>query len=298
MLDLKVYCINKSIGCEWRHELRGLQTHLADECVYVEQACRYRCGGRYQRRSLPEHELHKCSQRPVAVKLESAVVNMNERMTQLEDEVLLKQAELETQVNRFKRMMTEQQQMSDRRVNQLAEQIRTFECQMFLPPCTLTMPDYEYRKRNNKWWYSPPFFSTPGGYKMCLRVDPGGSSGGAGTHVSIFVHMMRGENDADLKWPFQGKVTIQLLNHGARTQDPWEWPVLFDHKAVDKGSGLRVLGQEQGGNGLEQGGGWGCPQFISQTAVENRTKAGQYIHNDCLTFRISRVIVDSLQRVV
>ena len=33
-----------------------------------------------------------------------------------------------------------------------------------------------------------------------------------GSHVSMFVCLMKGENDDGLKWPFKGDITIRLLN--------------------------------------------------------------------------------------
>ena len=44
---------------------------------------------------------------------------------------------------------------------------------------------------------------------MCIRVDANDSD--AGTHVSVFVYLMRGEYDSRLVWPFRGDITIQLV---------------------------------------------------------------------------------------
>ena len=35
---------------------------------------------------------------------------------------------------------------------------------------------------------------------------------GKGTHVSVYAYLMRGEFDDHLKWPFQGHVTVAMLN--------------------------------------------------------------------------------------
>ena len=48
---------------------------------------------------------------------------------------------------------------------------------------------------------------------MCIFVDANGRGSGAGTHVSVYVHLMRGEYDSRLVWPFRGDITIQLVNH-------------------------------------------------------------------------------------
>ena len=45
---------------------------------------------------------------------------------------------------------------------------------------------------------------------MCIRVTANGWYSGAGTHVSVAVHRMRGEYDSRLVWPFRGDITIQL----------------------------------------------------------------------------------------
>ena len=56
------------------------------------------------------------------------------------------------------------------------------------------------------------FYTHPHGYKKFLRVNANGHGDGEGSHISVFVHLMRGEFDDHLKWPFRGDITIQLLN--------------------------------------------------------------------------------------
>ena len=60
--------------------------------------------------------------------------------------------------------------------------------------------------------YSPPFFSSPHGYRMCIRTYLNGDGSGKGTHISIFFVLMKSEHDNLLKWPFRRPVTFQLLN--------------------------------------------------------------------------------------
>jgi len=79
-------------------------------------------------------------------------------------------------------------------------------------PIELTMTDFEQHTIDSDNWYSPPFYTHPQGYKMCLGVDANGCGDGEGTHVSLFAYLMRGEFDDHLKWPFQGHVVIQLCN--------------------------------------------------------------------------------------
>ena len=81
---------------------------------------------------------------------------------------------------------------------------------LVVPPVDIVMDEFEEHKDDDSSWYSPPFYSCLGGYKMCLKVLANGEGKGKGTHVSVFIHLMRGEFDDDLKWPFNGKITIQL----------------------------------------------------------------------------------------
>ena len=62
-----------------------------------------------------------------------------------------------------------------------------------VPPIEFIMTHYSTHKKKKKdEWYSPPFYTGPGGYKMCIRVDAWGYG------ISVHVHLMRGERDSRL----------------------------------------------------------------------------------------------------
>ncbi|CAF4590735.1 unnamed protein product, partial [Rotaria sp. Silwood2] len=58
--------------------------------------------------------------------------------------------------------------------------------------------------------YSSPFYSSPTGYKMRARLYLNGDGNARRTHMSLFFVLMRGRNDAMLKFPFNYKVTFCL----------------------------------------------------------------------------------------
>ncbi|CAF1031532.1 unnamed protein product [Didymodactylos carnosus] len=60
--------------------------------------------------------------------------------------------------------------------------------------------------------YSPSFYSSQTGYKMCIRAYLNGDGNARGTHLSLFFVLMRGEYDAILTWPFHFKVTFCMLD--------------------------------------------------------------------------------------
>ena len=77
----------------------------------------------------------------------------------------------------------------------------------------------EFSKRQNdavtghqQSFYSPCFYTSRYGYKMCACIYLNGDGMGRGTHISVFFVVMRGQYDAILRWPFRQKVTFVLLD--------------------------------------------------------------------------------------
>ncbi|KAJ8414045.1 hypothetical protein AAFF_G00066430 [Aldrovandia affinis] len=64
--------------------------------------------------------------------------------------------------------------------------------------------------------YSPAFYTTRYGFKVCMRLYVNGDGAGRGTHISLFFVVMKGEYDALLSWPFKHKVTFFLLDQNQK----------------------------------------------------------------------------------
>ncbi|CAF1195069.1 unnamed protein product [Rotaria sordida] len=60
--------------------------------------------------------------------------------------------------------------------------------------------------------YSPPFYSSSSGYKMCARLYLNGDGNARRTHMSLFFVLMRSPNDPILPFPFKYKVTFCLYD--------------------------------------------------------------------------------------
>lgn len=67
-------------------------------------------------------------------------------------------------------------------------------------------------------FYSPPFYSSPNGYKMCLRLYPAGDGNARGTHLSLFFVLMRSEYDGILRYPFSYKIVFCLWDQTGENQ--------------------------------------------------------------------------------
>lgn len=66
--------------------------------------------------------------------------------------------------------------------------------------------------------YSPPFYSSHTGYKMCARLYLNGDGNARRTHMSLAFVLMRGYYDGILKFPFNYKVTFCLYDQTSHQQ--------------------------------------------------------------------------------
>ena len=138
------------------------------------------------------------------------------------------------------------------------------------------LSQFTEQKEGNEYWCSPGFYSSPGGYKMSLSVYPNGNSDGKGTHVSCFIYLMAGEYDDTLEWPFQGEVTIELLNQ-LEDKNHDKYIIAYDHSVpVERVRERRSIN------------GYGCTQFMSHEELNyNPVTNCQYLKDNSLYFRVS-----------
>lgn len=60
--------------------------------------------------------------------------------------------------------------------------------------------------------YSPAIYTKfQHGYKFCMGLHLNGVNTGVGSHVALFVHMLKGDYDHRLHWPFRGVITLSIL---------------------------------------------------------------------------------------
>ena len=157
--------------------------------------------------------------------------------------------------------------------------INLFLAQLSLfPPCEFTMTEYSRYERDGETWYSTPFYTKPGGYKLCLCVYAYTDVG----YLYLSLHLMRGEYDDRLAWPFHGDFTVQLLDHiGYQNHHQ---AVFQFNDAVSMISRSRVTSGERAVKGCGM-------YFIPQIYVESATSTSPYVKNNCLTFRVTNAVV-------
>jgi TNF receptor-associated factor 2/TNF receptor-associated factor 3 len=113
--------------------------------------------------------------------------------------------------------------------------------------------------------YSPPFYSGQNGYKMCMRAYLNGDGIGFNTHLSVFFVLMRGEYDPLLKWPFESKVSLILVDQNLRQHIVQTFKPSPESSSFQKPrSDMNVAS--------------GCPQFAKLSVLEE----GNYVKDDVM----------------
>ena len=77
---------------------------------------------------------------------------------------------------------------------------------------TWRIPNVAREAKDETELYSVPFYTSPTGYKMCACIYMNGAGLGAGSHVSVFVALLKHDYDRLQEWPFHMQVTISLMS--------------------------------------------------------------------------------------
>ena len=309
--SLTVYCTNTNSGCQWMGTIKDIDTHL-NSCTYQLVPCTNGCGEKIRRSILETHLTDNCPKRIVNCQycnrkgryqlitssshldecpdlpIQCSNEGCNEKIPRhslASHNETCPRAIIPCEYNTVgcdKKMKREEQEKHNKEaINQhLDIAMKKIDALQVLLPKNhvLRLNKYTEKKEEEKGWYSSGFYTSPGGYKMSLRVDPNGNGEGKGTYVSCFICLMAGEYDDTLEWPFQGVVTIELLNQ-LEDKNHKKYTIPFNESTSD-GSKQRVRGRSTGGQGYMQ--------FISHEELEyNPVTNCQYLKDDSLYFRIS-----------
>lgn len=298
LYDFRVFCPHRGKGCEWKGELRELDTHLDTEpppekslegCPFVVICCPLSyagCAVKLPRREMRGHLAetavpHMLMQAGRQKTLESENKKLNKLLEEKADQIVELESDTSYLCNEKEEMEWKLHQLESKlkdieaKVKEIKE-LQEVALRTGLPIGTadFAMSNFETIKQNDGFWCSPPFHTHPMGYRMCLRVDANGWGNGKGTHLSVHIYMMKGEFDEHLEWPFLGGITIQLLG-----QDNFHSvEVSFTENTPLSYSG-RVTETEIARNG------WGYSQFISHDDLYTK----MFLMNSCLYFRISKI---------
>lgn len=154
-----------------------------------------------------------------------------------------------------------------------------------IPPIIVTLDNFEERRCYDEIWYSPPFYTHQGGYKLCLEVYPNGLNSGHLQWVSIYCNLVKGEYDHMLRWPIHCDITIEILNQ-KKDSIHFAKKISFDHSDDCR---KRVT------DGFIAESGLGHHQFMLHRMLPSGglLSERQYLMNNCLKIKIRNVQVYS-----
>ena len=308
--SLRVKCPFTANGCKWVGDLGDVGDHVAVRCEFQANSCQY-CGFTTVQKEIFQNHLkicdshtflcpNGCGTAPSRGGLDQHLEECPEQLVQCKfsmlgcDAVLPRKA-MENHVATSAEHSTEFFLQHVMKLTDLVSQLcaksgvsnpleqKTWLTNKVLrqePPRVLKMMGFQVKKEENEEWYSDPVHSHFGGYKMCLRVDANGGNEVKGTHVSVYVCLMRGDNDDNLKWPFKGTIKVSLLNQLEDGQHLRRQLWSPDDDIPEGASGRVTVGERAVVA-------WGFPGFI---ALRDLTYSGdrkcQYLKDDTLFFRV------------
>lgn len=137
-------------------------------------------------------------------------------------------------------------------------------------PLTFVLEEFEKKRSESGAYFSPAFYTSPGGYRLAIKVLANGYGEGHGSDVAVFVFILKGNYDRDLEWPFVGTVACTLLN-----------------QLKDRSHHTGLIHFTRAGN-RSPGSNWGFDKFITHSELAyNEVKDTHYLKDDTLFFRVS-----------
>ena len=111
---------------------------------------------------------------------------------------------------------------------------------------------------------------------MTLFVCPNGDGQDKGSHVSVLIYLMKGDNDNVLLFPFSGNIIIKLLN--------WTEDNGHVEKIIQFNESIPLVCRQRVTDGERAANGWGISSFLSHVDLYNNK---EYLHYDKMCFTIS-----------
>ena len=309
--SLRVKCPFTANGCKWVGDLWDVGDHEAVRCEFLPKLCPYcdfttiqkaelqehlttcdshtfrcpnGCGAAPSRRGFNQH-LEECPEQLVRCKfsilgcnavlprksMESHVATSAEHSTEFLLQHVMKLTDLVSQLC-AKSGVSFPLEQKTWLTNKVLQQE---------PPRVLKMTGFQEKKERNIEWFSDFVYSHFGGYKICLRVDANGHNEVKGTHVSVYVRLMRGDNDDNLKWPFKGTIKVSLLNQLEDGQHLRRQLWSPNDDIPEDASGRVTVGERAVVA-------WGIPGFISlrDLTYKGGDRKCQYLKDNTLFFRV------------
>ena len=252
-----VPCPNECGVCPKR---QYLEHHVSKVCLLAVVNCDFHYAGcevQLPRTLMPAHLAEN-----MMVHMSLMAVQNRKEIAKLKDELTVsaqKIEALEGENEALKRSLAQTQIEIERKLEPVLPSL----------PVEFTMTNFEWYKRNKEIWYSPPFYTHPRGYKICLMVNPNIADRGC---IAVGTCMMRGEFDHLLKWPFEHSVAFEIVN---QLQDSGHYKIPVSLFGTQKA--CRVTDGERAKEGS-------CGVLSYDKLNCDSANHCHYLKNDCLRF--------------
>ena len=301
----EVQCVFGNAGCQAKfirenedeHMDRNTQKHLA-----LMPAATLRISQDFEQKLQEQQEVFEKKMKQQKEEHEQKQKENDERMQQLGGQLQQKDEQIkqvEQELDKQNREFHEQQQQFDEqqkefqetlkakneKTKKMEDQLQT-NCQVIeqqqqaisqlrsavgIPPHDITFSNYQEKIARNVLINSPPMYTHPGGYKCKLTLYPNGGTG------TVWVYSLKSDHDAELKLPVKFTITVQLLNQH-RNQDHHTRDIQCEINTREEIDSVEYIGIDY--------------KFVPHAALEwNRDKQTQYLKDDCLKFRITKIVV-------
>ena len=297
-------CPRRKVNCQYCHdtgERQFIEGQHKEECPKLPLPCPNKCEvGSVPREDMEAHrkecplEMIQCEYHSVGCKRVKLArkdqekhdnENMKQHLMMTKSELTNTKAQLDTALKQISSLtvlvsaqLCPNNTDADVRSIQLEAMVTMFKS---VCPVTYKLEQFNNKMKNKTQWCSDSFYTHNKGYKMCLCVDVAGHGDGKGTHLSMFLYLMKGSHDDELTWPLRRKLEIKLLN---QISDSEHYLVTLNYHDVDDKD---VVSRVTEGDRAEYG--WGYHQFISNGDLHKTTPTCQYLKDDCLFFQVTKL---------
>ena len=248
-------------------ERQNLEHHVSKDCPLTVVNCDFHYAGcevQLPRQDMPAHLAENL------VPHMSHLATLNQKLHQELKEMTTKLDKKEQEMEQLKVEQEQDRTEHKRRIKCLHPSAGV--------PVYITMPDFEKHRAAADEWFSEPFYTHPGGYRMCLCVKANFHSLFMDRFVSVSAYLMHGVCDDLLKWPLLCDLTVQLLD---QKDDKQHHGQTLDFGSRDGDNALRVT------EGERAKGGCGNENFISHSDFYRHRDT--YLKDGCIRFRITKV---------
>ena len=261
------------------------------------------CDGKFRREDQEEHAKQN-NQKHLAITA-AATVKMKHKLQEQEEKLQEQEKKLQEQEQKFKMKWKEQGQKFEKKIHEQEQkfykllqdrdtkfielQRKSDQTEIVVKEVTnfsinfslkrrFAMENFSKEKAKDRpqAWKSPVMYTHMYGYKFCIGIDANGDGYARGKAITVYLRVMHGEYDHQLKWPALVSFTIELLNQ---------------HGGDDVKGTLNKIKCVKPGTSYEYIYTFGRIQYGIYRAFLQHSKLKDFLDNDTLYFHLSNITV-------